>query len=77
MMNTNEQQYLESICNVLSDVTKAQKYIKETFNIDTEYDVDNNRLLIESSDDKLSMSLAKDYATQTLDEKIVEVEYKK
>lgn len=74
-MNNNEQQYLESICNVKADVFKVQQYIKESFNIDTKYNEDNNKLLIESSDDKLNMSMAKEYASKNLNDCIVLVEY--
>lgn len=40
-MNANEKQFVKTVVDLKSNVIKAQKYIKENFNIDSEFDEDN------------------------------------
>lgn len=43
-INKNEKQLVEELCDINPNVYKAQQYIKENYNVDSEYNEDSSEL---------------------------------
>ncbi len=76
-MKSNERILLETFLNHNDNVKKAQKYVKENFNIDTEYNEETNTLHLYSTNVNESLQLlsAKEYVLSQIDESMLNVKY--
>ena len=69
--------FLESFINHKSNVSKGQAYIKENFNIDSEYNEDTNTLHLYCNNVNESLELvpAKEYVLSQIDESMLAIQY--
>lgn len=69
--------FLESFINHKSNVSNGQVYIKENFNIDSEYNEDTNTLHIfcKNANESLNLAAAKEYLLNTIDETMITIKY--
>ena len=76
-MKSNERILLETFLNHNDNVKKAQKYVKENFNIDTEYNEETNTLHLYSTNVNESLQLlsAKEYVLSQIDGSMLNVKY--
>lgn len=76
-MKSNEVLFLETFLNHKENVNKTQKYIKENFNIDSEYKEETNTLHLYSNNINESLELvsAKEYILSQIDESMLSVQY--
>ncbi len=77
-MYENEKQFVESIVNFKSNIQQAQQYIKETYNVESEYNEDENILYIktENINESLNAAVAKEYIDNKIGENFVTVKFK-
>ena len=77
MFGKNEQKFVESLVNHLSNVAKVQDYLKENFNVLSYYDEDNETLHLVANEinEGLNLAAAKDYVHQQIDEAMLSVVY--
>lgn len=69
-VSQNEINYFKSIVEHLYYVGKAQKYIRENFGFETEYDDDNSIFYIKSNNsvnESLNLATAKQYVMENVD----------
>ena len=71
-MTENERKFAESIVNFESNVKKAQQYIKETYQIDSQFDIEagNMYLTCAVAENALMLAAAKEYITEEVDESL-------
>lgn len=76
-MNNNEKLFIESFINHNDNISKAQKYIKENFNIDSKYDETKNilHLFATNINENLNLVSAKDYVLSIIDETMIQIKY--
>lgn len=69
--------FLESFINHKSNVSNSQAYIKENFNIDSEYKEDTNtiHLFCKNVNESLNLAAAKEYLLNTIDETMITIKY--
>jgi hypothetical protein len=77
-MTANERRFAESVVNFEANVKKAQAYIKENYNVESEFDITNLQMVLKAnkselneSDQSLTMAAAKNYINEQFDEAIV------
>ena len=77
--HSNEKQFTESLLNLTGNISKAQAYIKENYNIESEYDAENDLIYIWSPNvnENLNLAAAKEYITEEIGEEFVNVIYGK
>lgn len=78
-MYENEKNFAESVLNFDKEVAKAQQYIKENFNIESEWNEEESKLNIWTNNvnESLQLAAAKEYLDNTLDTNAVDVVYGK
>lgn len=76
-MKSNELMFLETFLNHKENVNKARTYIKENFNIDSEYNEDTNTLHLYCNNVNESLELvpAKEYILSQIDESMLAIQY--
>lgn len=69
--------FLESFINHKSNIDKCQAYIKENFNINSNYNEDTNtiHLFCDNINESLNLAIAKDYLLSVIDETMVTIKY--
>ena len=80
MGKENEKFIVESFLNLNHNIEQAQKYIKETYNIESEYNEDEDTLYIwtESiNESNLNLAQAKQYICDTIGNEMVNIMYGK
>ena len=76
-MTSNEMKFVENIVNFDKKIQTVQNHIKENFNVESKYDEKSNTLyLLKESDNNLQLSFANDIMKETLNELLVNVDYK-
>lgn len=75
----NETNFLKLLTGLDQHIADAQKYIKENYNIDSEYSTEDDALYIWSNNVNESMNLAaaREYVNEMLTEPMVQVIYGK
>ena len=73
----DEKRFVESILDFNHDLTQVQAYIKENFNIESEYDEEEGALHIwcENVNESLELASAKEYVNSCIDESMLQVVY--
>lgn len=68
-MNENEYKFAKNIVNLDKNINEALEYIHENFNVDAEYDEEQNIINIKSKsiNEGLEISLIKEYIERTFD----------
>jgi hypothetical protein len=76
-MYENEKQALESLLNFKSNLNKAQQHIRETYNVECEYDDVDNTLYIytDNVNEALNVASAREYVDSEIGENFVTVKY--
>ena len=76
-MKSNELMFLETFLNHKENVNKARTYIKENFNIDSEYNEDTNTLHLYCNNVNESLELvpSKEYILSQIDESMLAIQY--
>ena len=66
-MNENEYKFAKNIVNLDKNINEALEYIHENFNVDAEYDEEQNIINIKSKsiNEGLEISLIKEYIEKT------------
>lgn len=79
MSKENEKLIVESFLNLNQNIEEAQQYIKENFNIDSEYNEDDDILYIwtEELHNNLDLAKAKEYVCETIGNEMINVMYGK
>lgn len=74
-MTDNEKKFVRTIIDFTPNLEKAQEYIKENFNIDSEYDEETGslKLTCADADNLLSLVSAKTYIEENLNNGLVKV----
>ena len=77
MLGENEKKFIEALVNHLSNVAKAQDYIKENYNVSSYYDEDTETLHLVANgiNEGLELAAAKDYVESMFDEAMLSVVY--
>lgn len=78
-MYENEKRVLESILNFKSNLEKAQQHIRENYNVESEYDSEENTLYIYSQNinEAMNVATAREYIDSEIGENFVNVKYGK
>ena len=78
-MTTNEREFVESIINHRSNISKSQDYIAENFNVCSEFDENDNLLYIWSNNvnESLQILAAKNYIENTIGSDKIQIVYGK
>ena len=73
-MFENEIKFMEGLLSVEAKVAKAQRYIKETYGVDSEWDAENLQLHMKSDGtaEAIDLAAAKSYLDEELDPQFVE-----
>ena len=71
-MTENERKFAESIVNFEWKVKKAQQYIKETYQIDSQFDIETGNMYLTCAvaENALMLAAAKEYITEEVDESL-------
>jgi len=71
-MTDNERKFAESIVNFESNIKKAQLYIKENYNIDSQFDIETGSMYLTCpvAENALMLAAAKEYITEEVDESV-------
>ena len=79
MSKENEKFIVESFLNLNHNIEEAQKYIKESYAVNSEYDNDEDTLYIwnENIDENLNLAQAKQYVLDTIGSEMINVMYGK
>lgn len=74
-MTENEKKFVRTVVDFAANLEKAQDYIKENFNIDSEFDEESGALKLSCSDanEALNLLSAKSYIEENLDNGLVKV----
>lgn len=72
-MTDNEKIFAESIVNFEANLKRAQRYIKENYNIDSEFDSENSELHLVSNvaENAMMLAAAKEYISENFDDSII------
>ena len=75
--HSNERELVEKLLNLTGNISKAQAYIKENYNIESEYDSENDLLYIWSPNvnESLNLAVAKEYVVEEIGEEFVNIIY--
>lgn len=78
-MSSGELKFAEKIVNFDENLQSVQSYIKENFNIDSQFNGDEMTLNIwsPSVNNSLQLLAAKQYIRENFDENMINIEYKK
>ena len=76
-MKSNERILLETFLNHNNNISKVRSYIKENFNIDSEYNEETNTLHLYSTNvnESSELLLAKEYILSQIDESMLNIKY--
>ena len=79
MSKENEKFIVESFLNLNHNIEEAQKYIKESYVVNSEYDNEEDTLYIwnENIDENLNLAQAKQYVLDTIGSEMINVMYGK
>ena len=68
-MDQNEYRFAKNIVNLDKNINKALEYIHENFNVNAEYDEEENKIYIKSKsiNEGLEVSLIKEYIDTTFE----------
>lgn len=74
-MTDNEKKFIRTIVDFSVNLERAQSYIKENFNIDSEFDEESGSLKLQCNDanEALNLLSAKSYIEENLDNGLVKV----
>ena len=74
---SNEQLLIDKILNIHENIKSIQTYIKENYNIDSEYDSEDNMIYLWSKNvnESLNLAAAKEYILNEIGSEFVEVIY--
>lgn len=69
-MNTSNYDFIKTITDFESNVIKAQEYIKENYNVDSEFNIEKSELHLKISNinESLMLCAAKEYVNNTIGE---------
>lgn len=69
-MNANEKNFVNTIVDFEANVKKAQDYIKENYNVDSEFDIEKGELHLKTANIEKSMMLcaAREYVNEQFGE---------
>ena len=76
----NEKKFAENILNFNHNLAEVQYYLKENFEIDSEYDEESGTLHLLNEDnvnEALAMATAREYAINSIGEDMIQVVYGK
>ena len=76
-MNSNEKKFIRSIVDLESNINKAKQYIKENYDIDCEFNENDNsiKLICKNAENALGLISAKEYIKENIDENLVTLIY--
>lgn len=76
MFGENEKQFVDSVVNHLYYVAKVQDYLKENYNVSSEYDEETETLYLKANNinESLNLAAAKEYVNETIDPVFLTVE---
>ena len=79
MSRENEKLFVESFLNLNNNISEAQDYIKEAYNINSEYDEDEDMMYIWSDNlnENLNLAVAKEYIINKIGNEMINVMYGK
>lgn len=79
MGKENEKFIVESFLNLNHNIAEAQKYIKESYKVNSEYNSDEDTLYIwtENINENLNLAQAKQYVLNTIGNEMINVMYGK
>jgi len=79
MSRENEKLFVESFLNLDNNISEAQDYIKEAYNINSEYDEDEDMMYIWSDNlnENLNLAVAKEYIINKIGNEMINVMYGK
>jgi len=74
---SNEQLLIDKILNIHENIKSIQNYIKENYNIDSEYDSEDNMIYLWSKNvnESLNLAAAKEHILNEIGSEFVEVIY--
>ncbi len=77
MLGENEKEFVKSLVNHLSNVAKAQDYLKENYDVSSYYDEDTETLHLVANgiNEGLNLAAAKEYVESMFDEAMLSVVY--
>ena len=77
MDKENEKFIVESFLNLNYNIEKAQKYIKESYKVNSEYNEEEDTLYIwtENVNENLNLAQAKQYVLNTIGNEMINVMY--
>ena len=77
MGKENEKFIVESFLNLNHNIEEAQKYIKESYNVNSEYNDEEDTLFIwtDSVNENLNLAQAKQYVIDTIGNEMINVMY--
>lgn len=78
-MTNNEKKLIESFHNLETTICKAQEYIKENYNVESEYDNEDDMLYIWANNinESLNLAAAKEYIGENIGYEMINVIYGK
>lgn len=76
-MTENEKDFVKNFFEHKTNICKSQDYIKEHFNVNSEYNEETNtlHLFTNNVNESLNLATAKDYILQQLDNTMINVKY--
>lgn len=76
-MTIDESQYIDKVLNYSSNIDKAQQYIKEAYDMDSEFNYESGIITLhpKSINESLNVAQAKYYILNTIGEDIITVKY--
>lgn len=76
-MTENEKDFVKNFFEHKTNICKSQDYIKENFNVNSEYNEETNtlHLFTNNVNESLNLATAKDYILQQLDNTMINVKY--
>lgn len=76
-MTKNEKDFVKNFFEHKTNICKSQDYIKENFNVNSEYNEETNtlHLFTNNVNESLNLATAKDYILQQLDNTMINVKY--
>lgn len=79
MNKENEKSIIESFLNLNHNINEVQKYIKEKYNVSSEYDSDNDTIYIwnDNMNENLSLASAKEHISENIGLELINVIYGK
>lgn len=76
-MDNNEKVFLEKLMNLDDNISKAQQYIKEQYNVESEYSEQDDILYIwtPNVNENLNLATAREYIEKTVGEEFINIIY--